>query len=130
LKTYDPDVAPIGAEWLETAEIDRIDMVIAYHRRGRISLPNQRLHATIHVVVENQIALGEEVVVEALERLQAEGLSRHETIHAIGMVLAEHLHDVLKMGEEPAPELHAPYFERLKHFSADEWRRSGSDGST
>jgi hypothetical protein len=100
-------------------------MVSEHHRRHRISLPNERIHAVIHVVVENQIALGEEVVIEAVERLQREGLTRHETIHAIGMVLAEHLFDVLKTGGEPLPELHAPYFDRLKHFSADEWRRSG-----
>ena|SRR5437763_394525 len=100
-------------------------MVTAYHRRRHISLPNYRLHATIHVVVENQIALGEQVVVEALERLRNDGLSRHEAIHAIGTVLGEHLYDVLKAGGAPTPELHAPYFERLKHYSAEDWRRSG-----
>jgi hypothetical protein len=123
--SYDPDVEPIGTEWLEAPEVDRIDMVIEYHRRNRVSLPNHRLHAAIHVVVENQVALREEVVVEAFERLQREGLTRHETIHAIGMVLGEHLHDVLKKGGEPTPEFHAPYFERLKRFSAEQWRRSG-----
>jgi hypothetical protein len=92
---------------------------------NRISLPNHRLHAAIHVIVENQIALGEEVVVEALDRLRRQGLSRHDAIHAIGMVLNEHIFNVLKSGGEPTPELHAPYSERLKHFSADDWRRSG-----
>ena len=125
MKKYDPEVGPIGSEWLETREADRFEMVTAYHRRRRISLPNPRLHAAIHAVVENQVALGEEVVVEALERLQKEGLNRHEAVHAIGMVLGEHIYDVLKEGGEVTPELHAPYFERLKHLSAGEWRRSG-----
>jgi hypothetical protein len=125
LKKYDPDVAPIGTEWLKMPEADRLNMVTEYHRRHRIPLPNHRLHAVIHVVVENQIALGEEVVIEAVDRLQKQGLSRHETIHAIGMVLSERLFDLLKKGGGPTPETHKPYFERLKHFSADEWRRSG-----
>ena len=75
MEKYDPDEGPIGTEWLEAPEADRIDMVIEYHHRNRISLPNRRLHATIDVVVENQVALREEVVVEAFERLQREGLS-------------------------------------------------------
>jgi Domain of unknown function (DUF1841) len=125
LKKYDPNVGPSETEWLEIPEVDRFEMVTAYHRRRRISLPNHRLHAVIHVVVENQIALGEEVVVEALDRLQNEGLSRHDAIHAIGSVLGEHLYEVLKSGGEPTPELHAPYFDRLRHFSAEDWRRSG-----
>jgi hypothetical protein len=126
LKKYDPEVGTIASEWLARPETDRLEMVIAYHRRRRIPLPNRRLHAVVHVVVENQLALGETVVVEALERLQKEGLSRHEAVHAIGMVLMEHLYDVMKTGGKATPELHAPYFERLKHLSADQWRRSGS----
>ena len=110
----------IPSEWLASTEADRLEMVMAYHRRRRISLPNRRVHAVIHVVVENQLALAERVVVEAFERLQNEGLSRHDAIHAIGMVLTEHLYDVMKTGGEPSPELHSPYFERLKQLTADE----------
>lgn len=90
MKKYDPDVGPVAAEWLEIPEAERIDMVAAYHRRRRISLPNRQLHSTIHVVVENQLALGERVVIQALERLLDGGLDRHDAIHAIGMVLSEH----------------------------------------
>jgi hypothetical protein len=52
-----------------------------------VRLPNAQLHAVIHVVVENQLALGEEVVVETLARLQREGLGRHDGVHAIGSFL-------------------------------------------
>ena len=122
---YDPHVGPVTAEWLEIPEAERIDMVTRYHRRRRVPLPNRQVHSTIHVVVENQIALGTQVVIEALERLQAEGLDRHDAIHAIGMVLSEHIYAVLQGGGEPTADAHAPYFERLKHLTADEWRRSG-----
>jgi hypothetical protein len=78
-------------DWLGTDEGERIELVSAYHRRQKIKLPNSQLHAVIHVVVENQLALGEETVVNTLSRLQGEGLSRHDAIHAIGSVLAENL---------------------------------------
>jgi len=125
LKKYDPNIEPVGAEWLDISEDARIEMVTQYHRRHRVSLPNPRLHAVIHVIVENQLALGESPVVEALNRLQAEGLGRHDAIHAIGMVLSEHLFNALNDGNPSVPDLHRPYFERLKQLSADEWRRSG-----
>jgi len=35
----------------------------AYHRRARIRLPNEKVHAVIHAIVENQIALGDELPV-------------------------------------------------------------------
>ena len=125
MRKYDPDVGPVAAEWLEIPEAERIDMVAAYHRRRRISLPNRQLHATIHVVVENQLALGEHIVIHALGRLRDGGLYRHDAIHAIGMVLSEHIYTLLKRGGEPAANAQAPYFERLERLTADEWRRSG-----
>ncbi len=125
MRKYDPDVGPVAADWLGTPEAERIDLVAAYHRRRRISLPSRQLHSIIHVVVENQLALGEHVVIQALERLRDEGLDRHDAIHAIGMVLSEHIYALLKRGGEPAADAQAPYFERLERLTADEWRRSG-----
>ena len=84
MKAYDPDTSTASIQWLELDESERIELVAAYHRRRKIRLPNAQLHAVIHVVVENQVALGEDVVVNALARLQAEGLNRHEALHAIG----------------------------------------------
>jgi hypothetical protein len=53
---YNPDVPPNSALWLELDEAERITAVIAHHKRSREELPNQRLHATIHVIIENQLA--------------------------------------------------------------------------
>jgi len=89
MRTYDPEVGPSSATWLRTDEGERIALVESSHRRRRIRVPRLRLHATIHVVVENQIALGEAAVIDALARLRTEGLTRHEAVHAVGMVLAE-----------------------------------------
>ena len=83
------------------------------------------LHATIHVVVENQIALGEAVVIEALARLQAEGLTRHDAVHAVGMALAENIYELLKFPQGQTSDPNLEYFDRLRHLTAAEWLRSG-----
>jgi hypothetical protein len=53
---YDPLDEPEPQLWLATGEQQRIDLVSAYHRRAGISLPNDKVHAVIHVIDENQIA--------------------------------------------------------------------------
>ncbi len=85
---YDPDVAPDPAAWFELGEGDRLDLVTEYHAQAGEKLPKRRLHAVIHAIVENQLAMDYRPAVEALAGLRAEGLGRHEAIHAIGAVLA------------------------------------------
>lgn len=125
---YDPEVDQQADRWLATEEADRIAAVAAYHRRHRIRLPRPTLHATIHTVVENQLALREHVVIEALNRLRSEGLTRHEAIHAIGMVLAEQIHDVLGAPGEVTSDLSESYLDRVRRLTADQWRQSGESG--
>ena len=125
ISEYDPDAEPDADAWQKTPEDVRLDLVITYHCRHRVSLPRSPLHAAIHVVVENQLALGELDVVNAIKRLQNEGLDRHEAIHAVGTVLIEHLSDVLHAAGEPGPDVHKEYFKRLGDLTADDWRQSG-----
>ena len=113
---YDPEVGPPPADWLAMNEDDRTSLVEAYHRSRQIRLPQPRLHAALHVVVENQVALGESVVVEALARLQAHGATRHEGLHALGHVVAEHIQSLMKAGPNPSPELHVSYLERVRQL--------------
>src|SRR5439155_21707934 len=90
VKRYDPQHAPDPEAWLALDEAERTELVFQYHLRARVRLPNARLHATIHVVVENQVALGDEIPVRrTLERLRAEGLDRHDAVHAACSVLAK-----------------------------------------
>ena len=107
-------------------EATRLDLVGDYHHRHRIPLPNANLHAVIHVVIENQLALGEEAVVSALARLQAEGLSRHDALHAIGMVLSEYLYVLMHEGVTTRDTAYADYLKRLGSISAVSWR--GTNG--
>jgi len=121
MDSYNPDTSPTPTDWLRTDEGDRIELVAAYHRRKMIKLPNAQLHAVIHVVVENQLALGEELVVNTLSRLQGEGLSRHDALHAIGSVLAEHLYELMQEGDA-STEPYRQYLERLQRLTAKNWR--------
>jgi hypothetical protein len=89
---YDPRQHVNSEAWQALDESERIESVRQYHRQNRIRLANESLHATTHVIVENQVALGDTFVARAvLLRLVAEGLDRHEAIHAIGSVLSEQL---------------------------------------
>jgi hypothetical protein len=124
MQRYDPLEAPDPKEWLELDEQERTDLVQDYHRLARIRLPNEKLHATLHAIVEAQIALGDETPARSVaQRLIGEGLDRHDAIHAIGMVLAEHLYDVLKTTKS-AQNPNAPYFAALERLTAEDWRRS------
>ena len=118
---YDPATAPDPSRWLLLAEPQRLDLVAAYHRRARVNLPNAQLHAAIHAIVENQLAEGYDLARDALNRLRAQGLDRHEAIHAIGSVLIAHMGKLLREGAQTT-EPNAPYFHALKTLTASSWR--------
>ncbi|MBI3919218.1 MAG: DUF1841 family protein, partial [Betaproteobacteria bacterium] len=116
-----------GEDWLGIDEGERLLLVEEYHRDARIPLPRsaRRLHASMHVVVENQLALSDEPVVRALARLMKEGLSRHDAVHAIGSVVAGEIYALLKQ-EDPADTVRARYYAAVERLTAATWR-SGSD---
>ena len=122
MKTYDPDTTLIGSDWLKLDEGERIELVSSYHRRKKIRLPNSQLHAVIHVIVENQLALEEQTVITTLTRLQHEGLSRHDALHAIGSVLAEDLYELMREDSTSESQVRARYFARLEKLRALDWR--------
>ena len=98
-------------------------MADAYHRGIKLPAPHARLHSAIHVVVENQLAIGEMTVVETLARLRGEGLSRHDAIHAIGSVLTERLVAALR-GELTSETLTPEYLKGLRSLTAESWKSS------
>ena len=130
MRKYDADQRPQPAAWLALDEHARIELVNAYHRRHHPRTPRILLHSTFHAIVENQLAEGVPAVVETLDRLRAEGLSRHDAIHAIGSVLAMQLFDVVR-GSQPAegeqqptdaPDLNGAYAAELRNLTAATWR--------
>jgi hypothetical protein len=122
MRRYDPLEAPDPKEWMALDEQERIDLVRDYHRRAGIRLPNDTVHAVLHAVVENQVAIGDEIPVErTLRRLISEGLDRHEAIHAIGSVLAEHMHNLSK-GAVTDGDPNAKYMAKVEGLTAETWR--------
>jgi hypothetical protein len=124
---YDPEVPPDPGEWLELDDDERNLRVEYYHRREGTDLEDDRLsvHAIFHSVVENQIAQGDPPIVgPTLKRLMAEGLDRHDAIHAIGSVLAELMNDAVRRDEPFANDAYCAALERL---TAESWRASAEE---
>lgn len=120
---YDPENQPDPAEWLALDEQERIGLVQDYHSAKQIKLPNAMVHAAFHAVVENQIAADLEPVVRAMARLQREGLSRHDALHAIGSVSAEHIFEAMRVqAPDDANTIQARYNAAVERLTATSWR--------
>jgi hypothetical protein len=119
---YDPQKAPNASHWLSTAEEERLSEVVLYHERVGEKLPNARPHAAIHVVIENQLAEGLSDVKKALGRLMAEGLDRHEALHAVGWVLSKHIYQTMK-GDVQSFDPNEPYLRDVRMLTMKSWRR-------
>jgi hypothetical protein len=123
MQRYDPLAAPDREAWLALDEGERIDLVEQYHRRARIKLPNLKLHAASHVIVENQIALGQETPAQrTAERLIKEGLDRHQAIHAIGAILMGHIFELMK-APSAGGDQNPGYYAALEALTVEGWRR-------
>jgi hypothetical protein len=122
---YDPAVTPPASQWLALDEAERMALVEQSHDASMPSLP---LHVAIHAAVETQIALQLPSVVDAAARLRAQGLDRHDTIHAIGAVLADHMWEMLR-ADPSAGDPNAEYFAALDRLSAESWRREYGSSS-
>lgn len=121
METYDPLNAPDPDEWQSMDETELMILVVDHHREEGVELPNEQVHAIIHVVVENQIAMGDEIPVGAtLKRLIGEGLDRHEAIHAVGGVLVGFMHDLLG-SDDTSPDVNEKYYDQLRNLSAAAW---------
>ncbi len=121
---YDADRAPDPGTWQAEEEGARIAAVEQHHlalAAGHPPTPNARLHATLHVVVENQLALDDPPEVRrALSRLMAGGLGRHDAIHALASVVADATYGALSRKRfDPRA-----YARALDALTAEGWRRS------
>ena len=117
---YDPEQNPNASEWLALGEQARIDLAFQFHKAARIKIPNAIAHASVHTIVENQIAENIEPIVRAMSRLQREGLSRHDSLHAVASVLAEHIHEVLA-AEDGTSVPNESYFAAVERLTAKSW---------
>ena len=120
---YDPNRPAAAQEWSELDEDERNALVMEYHLRTGVKLPNPSLHCTLHVIIENQAVLGDETpVAAALQRLVGEGLDRHEAIHAISAELSVIM---FKLATPPAGRsINDLYFDKVRKLTAAAWRAS------
>ena len=125
---YDPNQAPDPQAWLALDEGVRIAQAEVFHKKRRIRMPGPKAHATFHAVVENQIAEDIATVVRAVPRLMAQGLSRHDAIHAIGWVLAQHVHELMTSSQPGAPGVaNARCAAEVERLQAQDWLSQGDD---
>jgi len=126
MERYVPSQTPDSAEWLALDEQERIILVEEFHLNECIDLPNASAHATFHVIVENQLAEGDEPVVRALARLMKQGLPRHDAIHAIGSAVGEQIYDLLNREDTPEAS-RARYYAAVERLTAAAWLRYHDD---
>jgi hypothetical protein len=121
---YDALKAPDPEDWLDLDEQERIDQVIEYHRRHRMPMGGSaKLHGIAHVIVENQIAMGDPPAArEALARLMGEGLDRHDAVHAVGSVVMGLMYDVLREEGKDTGDINAKISRELAALTATSWR--------
>ncbi len=122
--SYNPETTPDPSHWLTLDEQERILLIETYHKKAKIRLPNVNMHSVIHAIVENQIAENLPYVISAMARLSKQGLSRHDSIHAIGAVLTEHLFDL--KATDSGEVINARYAAAIERLDGKAWLNSGS----
>ena len=120
MDTYDPLYPPDPQTWLDLGESEQLDLVSEYHESIEEECPSPSAHAAIHVAVENQLAEHLPSVQAALQRLQAEGLDRHDAVHAITSVLMEHVCDIIQ-GHSSEADPNEPYYQALEKLTVETW---------
>ncbi len=125
LDTYNPLIEPNKDEWLESSEYDRIDAVREFHENSDDDKFEENdalsIHSTLHVIVENQLAMGVELIPETIAKLTRQGLDRHEAIHAIGAIISEDIFYIVRgVKTDFSPK---QYRRKLEKITAKRWRK-------
>ncbi|WP_299263219.1 hypothetical protein [uncultured Psychrosphaera sp.] len=118
---YNPNKIVDVENWLALDEGIRIELVYDFHSNLDLELTEDalRLHVSIHVIVENQLAMGVDLIPETFAKLTRQGLSRHETIHAVGAIISEDIFDLMKGDtKEFSPK---KYRRKLEKLTAKRW---------
>ena len=127
MRKYDPDKAPNPREWLALDEQQRMDPVERYHQREGGYGESLNLHTVFHTVVETQLAEKHAPVKAAYLRLRKGGVNRHEAIHAIGSVLAEHVWEVGMNEDKLRPDPNEAYLAALDELTVESWHEAYRD---
>jgi len=123
MEFYSPSISPDPDEWLSTDEGERLRLVTDFHELEDKDLDEAALniHSAIHVIVENQLALGVELLPETVARLTRQGLTRHEALHAIGAIISADLMAMIK--GETSKFSSKKYRIKLQKITAKRWNK-------
>ena len=123
MEKYKPSRCPIAQEWLALDEFERVRLVREYHEDANEPLPEDaiELHASIHVVVENQITMEFVPVPATIDRLIRQGLDRHEAIHAVGAIVSANMYDLMTGNETSWDQ--KKYQRKLEKLTAKRWKK-------
>ncbi|MEI8704258.1 hypothetical protein [Pseudoalteromonas sp. B62] len=118
---YNPNQPVNSKNWLALDEAMRIELVHDFHSAFDLEMADEalNLHSTIHVLVENQLAMGAELVPETIAKLTRQGLDRHEAIHAIGALISEDIFDALNGNAKEFSQ--KKYRRKLEKITAKRW---------
>ncbi|MGE0417002.1 MAG: DUF1841 family protein [Acetobacteraceae bacterium] len=127
IDSYDPLQPPDPAVWQEASSEDRIRVVRAYHEAAGMSGSALTVHGGLHVTVENQIALNDPPIVAVkVQQLMAQGLDRHQALHAVASVLIDHMRRMTAPGRRPMEReaLAEAYIGAVRRLNARKWLKS------
>lgn len=122
---YDPNFEPDPQAWLALSGLERIRLAQSHHVSARVRVPNMKAHAAMHATVENQVATGYGPSKRAIARLQSEGLTRHEAVHAVASVVVQFI-DELNTGqtEEQQSSFQFRMGQAIEGLNAQQWLSS------
>jgi len=106
-RPYNPEIPPDPELWLASGEMERMVLVNEFHQKAGLSLGSHKrdgVHATFHVMAENQLATIDEPELATIRRKVAYmisklGLTRHEAIHKLGMHISGQIHIGMRKAE-------------------------------
>jgi len=121
MENYEPNKAIEPALWLALDEQEQIDLVREFHENIDDEMASDALamHSSIHVIVENQLAMGVELIPETIAKLIRQGLDRHDAIHAIGAIISGDIFALLQGDGQPFSA--AKYRRKLEKITAKRW---------
>ncbi len=123
--SYDPYNPPAPDDWLALDEQARIDLVQRYHQMAGQTAGNMTVHAAVHTVIENQIALNDPPeVAKKLRSLMAEGLDRHEAVHALSTAVTDMLWGLSRAKAQSGDPMQR-YVNSVRRLSMRKWLRLG-----
>ncbi len=125
---YDANTPPEARAWCAIDEWERVRLVKNYLLELRPRVSNAKGLAILLTIAESQLASGFGPARRALERLQAQGLTRYEGLKAIAFTLRAN--PVYAMGESEEPSTRDRQLalnSALDALAAESWRRRTGD---